>query len=193
MAKTTNIFDQIAQEATALLVQHVATPDRQLCLFEEFADANEKIKQTKPKTKDGLTWPQEVFCQLLARGYSKVEAYRLSHPKSKTENLNTIYPKASKLSKLDKIGARKDCIEHELKERALMSPTELFQRLTETARSTDKKTALEAQKLIGQIHGVFKPENQITLNQGPLVVEVSKYTPQKTAKKKKTNERNHPQ
>lgn len=155
-AQMPDVFQEIAEEAKTLLSNHVPTPNRQLSLFEEYAEANDEIKQTNPKTSAGLTWNQEVFCQLWARGYSKVEAFRLAYPNSKTENLNTVYPKASRLSKQGKIGARKEQIEKQLADRALMSPTELFQRLTEIARSGGKD-ALEALKQIAQIHGVNKP------------------------------------
>ena len=153
-----DVFQEIAEEAKNLLSNHVPTPDRQLMLFEEYADSNEELKQKNPKTKEGLTWAQEVFCQLWARGYSKVEAYRLSHPNCKTENLNNVYPKASRLSKMGKIGARKDAIEKQLADRALMSPTEVFQRLTAIARDGGKD-ALDALKQIAQIHGLFKQDN----------------------------------
>lgn len=156
--KLPDVFQEIAQEAKTLLSRNVPTPDSQLMLFEEFADSNEEIKRKNPKTKEGLTFQQEVFCQLWARGYSKVEAYRLSHPECKTENLNTVYPRASRLSKIGKIGARKDAIEKQLADRALMSPTEVFQRLTEIAREGGKD-ALDALTKIAQIHGLFKQDN----------------------------------
>lgn len=163
-----DVFAQIDKEAKELLLKPVAEPDKQLWLFEEFADANAALAVKNPKTQDGLTWAQEVFAALVARGYSKVQAYRLSHPACKTENLNTVYPKASRLANVGKVGARIDAIRKQLAERALMSPTEVFERLTALARSGGKE-GFDALVKIGQIHGVFKPEKEM-VNIGPSIV-----------------------
>lgn len=162
------VFEQIAQEAKDLLLKPVAQPDRQLLLFEDFASSNDELTRKNPKNKEGLTWAQEVFAGLVARGYSKVEAYRLSHPACKTENLNTLYPKASRLASLGKVGARIEAIRKQLAERALMCPTEFFQRLTAIAREGGKDS-FDALVKIGQIHGVFKPEKEM-VSIGPSVV-----------------------
>ena len=178
-----DVLEEIQQEAKALLERDVPRPDKQLCLFEEFADYNNAPKKN-PKTDCGLTWSQEIFCQLVARGYSKVESYQKSHPACKTENLNTVYPKASRLAKTGKVGARIEQIRKKLEERSLMSPSEVCQRLTELARKGGKD-GFEALVKIAQIHGLFKPEKEM-VQMGPSVivqtVDYSKVNPSSTEK-----------
>lgn len=169
------VFEEIAQEAKDLLLKPVAQPNRQLCLFEEFADANAELERKNPKNKDGLTWAQEVFAGLVARGYSKLEAYRLSHPACKTENLNTVYPKASRLAKLGKVEARIDAIRKQLAERALMSPTETMERLTALAREGGKDS-FDALVKIAQIHGLFKPEKEMVAIGPSVIVQTVDYS-----------------
>lgn len=163
-----DVLGEIEREAKELLLKPIANPNRQLLLFEDFADANAELKHKNPKNSSGLTWAQEIFAGLVARGYSKLEAYRLSHPACKTENLNTVYPKASRLAKLGKVEARIDAIRKQLAERALMCPTEFFQRLTAIAREGGKDS-FDALVKIGQIHGVFKPEKEM-VSIGPSVI-----------------------
>lgn len=174
------VFEKIEQETQNLLSASVPTPNQQLCLFEDWADWNEQQAQEnakkKTKTPAGLTLAQEIFARLVAAGYTKTEAYRNAYPNCKTENLNTIYPKASRLAKQGNVGARIDAIRKQLVDNALMSPTELFQRLTKIARGTGKD-ALDALKQIGQIHGLFKPEKETSVNIGPsLVVQTVDYS-----------------
>lgn len=164
--KIEGVFESISQEVTDLLQKPVAEPDRQLCLFDEFEEYNAEQVAKNPKNNAGLTWAQEVFAQLIARGYSKVESYRLSHPASKTQNLKTIYPKASRLAKEGKVGARIDAVRAQLASRALMPPSEFFERITDLARKGDKESLFK----IGQIHGVFKPEKDVAVNVGPTVI-----------------------
>ena len=169
------VFEEIAQEAKDLLLKPVAQPNRQLCLFEEFADANAELERKNPKNKDGLTWAQEVFAGLVARGYSKLESYRLSHPACKTENLNTVYPKAARLAKLGKVEARIDAIRKQLAERALMSPTETMERLTALAREGGKDS-FDALVKIAQIHGLFKPEKEMVAIGPSVIVQTVDYS-----------------
>lgn len=42
------VFEKIEQETKNLLAKAVPAPDKQLLLFEEFAQANEQIAQKKP-------------------------------------------------------------------------------------------------------------------------------------------------
>nr|DAR33093.1 MAG TPA: Terminase small subunit [Caudoviricetes sp.] len=172
------VFEKIEQETKNLLAKAVPAPDKQLCLFEGWADWNAKqaAKTAKnPRSAAGLTLAQEIFANLVAAGYTKTEAYRAAYPGCKTDNLNTIYPKASRLAKEGKIRARIDALQKEVAEKALMSPTEFFQRLTNIARGTGKD-ALDALKQIGQIRGLFKPEKETSVNIGPaLVVQTVDY------------------
>ena len=169
------VFDEIAQEAKDLLLKPVAQPNRQLLLFEDFADSNAELARKNPKNKDGLTWAQEVFAGLVARGYSKVEAYRASHPACTTENLNTVYPKASRLAKLGKVEARIDAIRKQLAERALMSPTETMERLSALAREGGKDS-FDALVKIAQIHGLFKPEKEMVAIGPSVIVQTVDYS-----------------
>lgn len=137
------VFEKIEQETKNLLAKAVPAPDKQLCLFEGWADWN---------------------------------AEQAANPGCKTDNLNTIYPKASRLAKEGKIRARIEALQKQVAEKALMSPTEFFQQLTNIARGTGKD-ALDALKQIGQIHGLFKPEKETSVNIGPaLVVQTVDYT-----------------
>lgn len=153
-----DFLQQMQQEATQMLSAAVATPNKQLCLFEEWADWTDQHKASKTQNTDGLTIQQEIFARLWAAGWTKTEAYRAAYPNCKTENVNTVYPKASRLSKLGKVRARKEAFQKQLADTALMSPTEVFQRLTQIARDGGKDS-LDALKQIAQIHGLFKQEN----------------------------------
>lgn len=171
-----DILAEIQQSAQELLDNDVPTPNKQLCLFEDWADWNAEAKQKNPKNNSGLTIHQEIFAQLVAAGYTKTEAYKKAYPNCQTENLNTVYPKACRLAKMGNVGARVEVLRKQLVDNALMSPTELFQRLTKIARGTGKD-ALDALKQIGQIHGLFKPEKETSVNIGPsLVVQTVDYS-----------------
>ena len=153
-----DFLQQMQQEAEKMLSAATATPNKQLCLFEEWADWNDQQKTSKKtQNADGLTIQQELFARLWAAGWTKTEAYRAAYPNCKTENLNTLYPKASRLSKLGKVRARKDAFQKQLADSALMSPTEVYQRLTFIARGMGKD-ALDALTKIAQIHGLFKQD-----------------------------------
>lgn len=153
-----DVFATLDQEARRLLQAAVPEPDRQLWLFEDLADYNSQRKKN-PKNKSGLTLSQELFAQLVARGYSKLEAYRAAYPACKTTNLRTLYPKASRLAALGNVGARIDELKKRVAERALMSTTELYERLGDLARNGGKEEIrLAALEKIGRIHGVYQAE-----------------------------------
>ena len=162
------VFEKITQETKNLLAKAVPAPDKQLLLFEEFAQANEQIAQKNPKTKDGLTFAQEIFSRLVAAGHSQTEAYLKAYPACKTSNLNTVYSKASHLAKLDKVGARISALKEKTIKEALMPTTELYQRLTEMARNGGKaEIRLKAAELIGKIYGVFQPDKETSVIVSP--------------------------
>lgn len=170
------VFEQIEQHTKELLSAAVPQPNKQLCLFEDWADWNASQTSKNPKTPAGLTLAQEIFAQLVAAGYTKTEAYRHAYPNCKTENLNTVYPKACRLAKQGNIGARIEAVRKQLVDNALMSPTEFFQRITKIARG-EGKDALDALKQIGQIHGLFKPEKEISVSAGPsFIVQTVDYS-----------------
>lgn len=165
------VFEKITQETKNLLAAALPQPDKQLLLFEEFAQANEQIAQKNPKTKDGLTFAQEIFARLVAAGHSQTEAYLKAYPACKTSNLNTVYSKASHLAKLDKVGARISALKEKAVKEALMPTTELYQRLTEMARNGGKvEIRLKAAELIGKIHGVFQPDKETSVNVSPSLI-----------------------
>lgn len=165
------VFEKITQETKNLLAKAVPAPDKQLLLFEEFAQANEQIAQKNPKTKDGLTFAQEIFSRLVAAGHSQTEAYLKAYPACKTSNLNTVYSKASHLAKLDKVGARISALKEKTIKEALMPTTELYQRLTEMARNGGKaEIRLKATELIGKIYGVFQPDKETSVNVSPSLI-----------------------
>ncbi len=161
------LLDTVDKEAMAMLDRPYGAPCFQMQLFGEYAEQN--LRKKRIKTKNGLTWNEEIMCQFLARDYSKVDAYRYSHPNSKTENLNTLYPKASRAAAADKIRARVEQIRVALKERALMSTTEFYARVSNLARGTGKD-ALRALEMVGKIRGEFQAEKGLPGSDGaPLV------------------------
>lgn len=165
------VFEKITQETKNLLAAALPQPDKQLLLFEEFAQANEQIAQKNPKTKDGLTFAQEIFARLVSAGHSQTEAYLKAYPACKTSNLNTVYSKASHLAKLDKVGARISALKEKAVKEALMPTTELYQRLTDMCRNGGKvEIRLKAAELIGKIHGVFQPDKETSVNVSPAFV-----------------------
>ncbi len=169
------VFEQIKQETRQLLDAAVAQPDKQLWLFEEFAQANEQLARKNPKTKEGLTLAQEIFAKLVAAGHSQTEAYLAAYPACKTTNLNTVYSKASHLAKLGKVQARIETIKQKIADTALMPLTEFYQRLTAEARNGGKDS-FEALIKIGCIYGVFKPEKETNVSVGaPLIVQTVDY------------------
>lgn len=165
------VFEKITQETKNLLAAALPKPDKQLWLFDEFAQANEELAAKNPKTKDGLTLSQEIFARLVAAGYSQTEAYLKAYPACKTSNLNTVYSKASHLAKQDKVGARIASLKEKIISEALMTPTELYQRLTEMARNGGKvEIRLKAAELIGKIYGVFQPDKETSVSVSPAIV-----------------------
>ena len=169
-------LEQVEQETRALLnVPYMPAP-QQMQLFEDLCEV---VPKKKKKTPSGLTWQQELFAQFLARGYTNTQAYRLSHPNCKTENMNTLYPKASRAAQEDKVKARVDEIRNTLKERALMSTTEFYARVSQLARGGGKD-ALKALELVGKIRGEFQAEKGLPgSDTQPLVVRWAEDPPSK--------------
>lgn len=181
------VFAKAEAEAINMLSAAVPSPNKQLCLFEEFSQANEVLAKKNPKSPSGLTLAQEIFARLVAAGHSQTESYLSAYPACKTSNLNTVYSKASHLAKTDKVGARIAALKEKMASEALMSPTELYQRLTDMARNGGKvEVRLKAAELIGKIHGVFQPDKETSVTVGPaLVVQTVDYSAAKIAADKK--------
>lgn len=154
-------------EMKRLLAAPYGSPCVQLQLFSDFCE----VKAAR-KGKNKWNFEDELLAQLLARGYSRLEAYKLSHKDSKTANLNTLYPNASRACNRSNVLARVEEIKRELQARALMSTTEYFSILNDIARKPSKngdRTA--ALKMIGQIKGVFHAEKGLPGSAGePLVL-----------------------
>ncbi len=154
-------------EMKRLLAAPYGSPCVQLQLFSDFCE----VKAAR-KGKNKWNFEDELLAQLLARGYSRLEAYKLSHKDSKTANLNTLYPNASRACNRSNVLARVEEIKRELQARALMSTTEYFSILNDIARKPSKngdRTA--ALKMIGQIKGVFQAEKGLPGSAGePLVL-----------------------
>lgn len=168
MDKTENLEElreTVSQEAFALLERPYAAPSVQLELFEGFL-------QQKPARTGKKKWDfqDELLAQFLARGYTQIQAYKLSHPEVKTQNLETLYPNASRACNRSKVIARVEAIKKELEARALMSTTEYFFILNEMARGSSKDKAA-AVKMIGQVKGLFQAEKGLPGTQdAPLVI-----------------------
>ncbi|WP_178337434.1 hypothetical protein [Candidatus Avelusimicrobium facis] len=181
MAEKDNLQAVLAQnekEALQALCRPYGQSSVQLQLFEEWAEQTAQAK-TQPKNTYGLTLAEETYCRLRASGYNRTDAWRKAHPKSHASE-KTVWPKASRLDKKDKVQARIAYWKEKLLGEALMSTTELFARLTEMARAggKDAKGALE---LIGKIHGVFKAEKDLPGSAGnPLRVECIDFAVRRT-------------
>lgn len=155
--KLPEVLGEVQQEALDLLSADIPQPNKQLCLFEDWADWNAQLAKKNPKNKDGLTLHQEVFARLCAAQLSKTEAYRRAFPNCKTEKLTTIYPKASRLANTDKVRARILALEKQIADSALMSTTEYYGHLNDEIRKggKDKGAAL---KIVAQIKGLLQAD-----------------------------------
>lgn len=157
----------VSREAFDMLSRPYGAPCAQLQLFDGF-------HEQKPERKGKNKWDfqDEILAQALARGYCKTEAYRISHPEAKTQNLNTLYPNASRACGRSKVIARVEEIKKELEAKALMSTAEFFSILNDLARNPSKNGERSAAlKMIGQIKGVFQAEKGLPGADGtPLIV-----------------------
>ncbi|MDR0645608.1 MAG: hypothetical protein LBG46_01050 [Elusimicrobiota bacterium] len=121
---------------------------------------------TPHKIKKEKIWrQQEVFCRLMATGnYLQYEAYQLSHPECKTSNLDTVYPKASRLAGRPKIQARIEELRKEAQEKALMPLTEAYYLLRKLAEKGSKEEVRrQALNDILKIHGALKDSLDVNL------------------------------
>ncbi len=172
MDEKNNLQEVIAQnerEAREALSHLYGQSSVQMQLFEEWAE-NKPKGPARRKNPQGLTLAEETYCRLRACGYTRTDSWRKAHPQSTAAD-STIWPKASRLDKQDKVQARIEYWKRKITDEALMGTTELFARLTETARARGKDS-LDALKLIGQIHGVFKAEKDLPGSaSNPLVVQ----------------------
>jgi hypothetical protein len=126
-------------------------------LFENFKDYIQTQKQKKQKDENNLTIEDEVGARLLALGYSKIEAYKLSHPKSKTTNKNTLYVKGCKFAGQDKIRQRVEALREQQSKESLMALTEAYMILSSLARNAGKEEVRrQAVNDILKIHGVLE-------------------------------------
>lgn len=151
------VISEVQQSALDLLATPAPKANPQMCLFEELADWNEHYQRKHPKNKAGLTVNQEVFARLVAAGLTKTESYLQAYPNCKTENLATVYPKASRLAKEDKVRARIEAVKKDIAERALMPTTEYFSHLNDEIRKGGKEKGV-ALKLVAQIKGLLQAE-----------------------------------
>lgn len=169
--KQKNNWEQLTNELDGemqrLLAEPYAVPSVQLQLFSDFCE----VKATR-KGKTKWNFEDELLAQLLARGYSRLEAYKLSHKDAKTQNLKTLYPNASRACNRSNVLARVEDIKRTLQDRALMSTTEYFSILNDIARKPSKNgDRAAALKMIGQIKGVFQAEKGLPGTAGePLVL-----------------------
>ena len=161
------LTNELDGELQRLLAQPYAAPSVQLQLFSDFCE----VKATR-KGKNKWKFEDELLAQLLARGYSRMEAYKRSHKDAKTQNLKTLYPNASRACNRSNVLARVEEIKRTLKDRALMSTTEYFSILNNMARTPSKNgDRAAALKMIGQIKGVFQAEKGLPGTAGePLVL-----------------------
>lgn len=161
------LTNELDGELQRLLAQPYAAPSVQLQLFSDFCE----VKATR-KGKNKWNFEDELLAQLLARGYSRLEAYKRSHKDAKTQNLKTLYPNASRACNRSNVLARVEDIKRTLQDRALMSTTEYYSILNNMARTPSKNgDRAAALKMIGQIKGVFQAEKGLPGTAGePLVL-----------------------
>jgi hypothetical protein len=132
-----------------------------------FANLESYLQVSTPhKIKKEKIWrEQEVFCRLMATGnYLQYEAYQLSHPDCKTNNLDTVYPKASRLISKPKIKARIEELKKEAQDKALMPLTEAYYLLRKLAENGGKEEVRrQALNDILKIHGVLRENLDVKL------------------------------
>lgn len=163
------VIEQNKKDALDALQHLYAKPCQQMALFEEFAACKETPNKHHKNTL-GFTLQDESYARFRALGYSQVESWRMAHPQSHASR-ETMYGKACRVEKKDKIQARILFWKEKISQECLMSTTELFARITEIARERGKEQ-LEALKMIGNIHGVFKAEKGLPGSKdNPLVVQ----------------------
>ena len=163
------VIEQNKKDAQQALQHLYSQPCAQMQLFEEFAALSEKPNKHS-KNSLGFTLQDESYARFRALGYSQVESWRMAHPQSGASR-ETMYGKACRVEKKDKIQARILFWKEKISQECLMSTTELFARITELARERGKEQ-LEALKMIGNIHGVFKAEKGLPGSKdNPLVVQ----------------------
>lgn len=162
------VIAQNEKEAQEALAHPYGQSSVQLQLFEEFSACTAAEKKN-PKNKYGCTLTEETYARFRACGYNQTDSWKKAHPTTLATN-NTIYSKASRLEKQDKIQARIAVWKEKILAEALMSKTEFYQRVTEWARKGGKE-GLDALKMIGQILGEFKAEKGLPgSSEEPLVV-----------------------
>lgn len=145
------------QEAKEALERPYGSSSVQLQLFEQYADCSAAAKSNSKRNSYGCTLAEETYARFRAVGYNKTDSWRKSHPFS-TASDSTIWSKASKLDKLDKVQARIAFWKEKILSEALMSQTEFYQRVTNLARQPAKEGGIEGLKMIGQIRGEFKAD-----------------------------------
>ena len=102
--------------------------------------------------------PQEdQFAMYLYLGDSQIDSYRKAFPKCKNWKNDTVYPKASKLAKTDKIKIRMKELEEQMKQKtnteALLSASDVLDKIKELIvrnEEEDDRTALKGLELYGK-------------------------------------------
>lgn len=167
------VLEKNRQEAQQAMQRLYAPAPVQPSLFEDIPFKT--LFNPKAKTAAGLSAQADAYARFRALGYNQTASWRMSHLDSACAP-QTVWSKASRLEKQDKVRARIELWRRRIEQECLMSTTELFARLSEMARSggKDAKGALE---LIGRIHGVFKAEKDLPGSAGnPLTVQCVDFT-----------------
>ena len=168
------VLEKNREEAQQAMQRLYAPAPVQPSLFEDIP--LKTLFNPKAKTSAGLTAQADAYARFRALGYSRSASWRMSHLDSAAQP-PTVWSKASRLEKQDRVQARILFWRERIEKECLMSTTELFARLSEMARSggKDAKGALE---LIGRIHGVFQAERGLPGGaDNPLTVQCVNFNP----------------
>jgi hypothetical protein len=128
--------------------------DKQLLLFECLEDfkSGQKTNDIYIDTKES----DYAFALLVRGGMSKIEAYQITHPKSKTKNKKTLYVAASRLFNSAKMKLIFSYIEEQMQTAAKVTSEEITFLLREELKSKDANIRIRAIRYLGEGIGYFK-------------------------------------
>jgi hypothetical protein len=151
--------------------------DKQLLLFEDMQDF---IAQNKKETRD-YDETLDAFALLCFGKMPHIQAYKLTHPNSKTKNKRTLYVAASKLYNSPNIQLRLSDLETKAKKANAFSPDEINARLRKELDHDDANIRLRAIRLAGEGIGYFKwvQEGKLHVTADAGLSELDKFIGQK--------------
>ena len=105
----------------------------------------------------------EIFAQAIADGLHQIEAYKKAYPAAEKWKPNSVYSKASKLARDDKILARVEQLKAKLEKEFLWDSQKSVELLAEIATDECEKTCnrISAIDKLNAMHGFNAPQKSI--------------------------------